>query len=542
MSITVSDALKIGAMSSCKLIGGRGGLNRKVSYIDTMEVPNIQPWLKKNLLLITTGYSIKDDADALPQLIRNLKKVGAAGLAVKTRFLGDISETTVELADRLAIPLIEIPKEIPFVEITMPLMKAIVDEHNRNLEFSERMNRKFLELELDNGGFESIAKALSNLIGLPIIIVSRGFSVLASSGEKAYPVPKAFLEPGPHGDLRLSGRICSQITGNKVLLQLAVSEAARLFVRRVMVKKQVYGYICVVSRARSLDDMQLIALNHAATSVALEISKIQKLDEHMRFLQNSLFLDLLAGSVKTENEAQGRAQLLHWPSLPIRVAVADIDQFESFSRTVSEEKVQNLKTNIHSLIHDNLLAFNHTVIMQSDSFVVLLPDSYSKENLLSTFRTIRTLIQTRYHVTVTIGISDVCNAYTDLPHHYGEACDAITIGRNQDSSGPVQMISDVRLEQAILKSCSTPYFSRYVEDTIGKLERYDREHQTDLTKTLDILLENMGARQKTAEKLFIHRNTLAGRIDKIEKITGFNLAKNEDLFRLGFALKIRFYV
>ncbi len=152
LSITVADALKIGALSSCKLIAGSRGLNRQVSYIDSMEVPNIQPWLKKNLLMVTTGYSIKDDAKALLRLIIDLYKAGAAGLAIKTRFLGEVSENAIRLAERLAIPLIEIPKEIPFVEITMPLMKAIVDEHNNNMEFSERMNQKFLELELNNGG------------------------------------------------------------------------------------------------------------------------------------------------------------------------------------------------------------------------------------------------------------------------------------------------------------------------------------------------------------------------------------------------------
>ncbi|XOQ44173.1 MAG: hypothetical protein ACFWTN_07020 [Clostridium sp.] len=111
-----------------------------------------------------------------------------------------------------------------------------------------------------------------------------------------------------------------------------------------------------------------------------------------------------------------------------------------------------------------------------------------------------------------------------------------------DSDGPVQIIDNVRLEQAMLKSCSTPYFSKYVTNTIGKLEQYDREHGTDLTNTLDVLIQNMGARQKTAEKLFIHRNTLANRISRIEKITGLDLSKNENLFRLGFALKIRFYL
>lgn len=542
MSITVEDALKIGAMKSCKLIAGRDGINRTVSYIDTMEVPNIKPWLKKNMLLITTGYAIKDDADALSSLIRDLKKADAAGLAVKTRFIGDISDKTVELSNRLALPLIEIPKDIAFVDITMPLIKAIVDEHNKNLEFSERMNKKFLELELNDSGFSGIAKTLSNLIGLPIVIVSRSFSVLATSDDKGYLIPNSVIESDSLGNPRLSRLISSQITRKDILQHLTAPDHSLIFVRSIAVKKQICGYICIISRTKTLDDMQLIALNHAATSVALEISKLQKLEEHINFLQNSLFLDILAGNVKTKDEAQGRANLLHWPTPPIRVAVVDINHFESVCKSISEEKVQKLKESIYYLIRDRLYFGNCIVMLYSDSFVVLLPNSTSVSKLKLTFEKIYTLIKKQYQISVTVGISDLCGSYLDLPLHYEEACDAIAIGRTMDSDGPVQIIDNVRLEQAMLKSCSTPYFSKYVTNTIGKLEQYDREHGTDLTNTLDVLIKNMGARQKTAEKLFIHRNTLANRISRIEQITGLDLSKNENLFRLGFALKIRFYL
>ncbi|WP_164919089.1 MULTISPECIES: PucR family transcriptional regulator [Acutalibacteraceae] len=543
MSIVVSDALKIGALSSCKLIAGKDGLNRKVSYIDTMEVPNIQPWLKKNLLLITTGYSIKDDPEALPRLIVDLQKAGAAGLAIKTRFLGDISGETIRLADEMGVPLIEIPKEIPTVEITMPLMKAIVDEHYHNLEFSERMNRKFLELELNNGSFDNIAKTLANLIALPVFIVSRTYSVLAAAG-KGSSIPDSIFEADQSGGRRLSKQISSQIAGNDVLFRLENPEVPALFVRSVSVKKQICGYIIVLCQGPDLDDMQLIALNHASISVALEISKLQKLDEHMRFLQNSLFLDLLAGNVKTKEEAESRARLLRWPLPPVRVAVADIDRFEAVSQNLSEEKIQNLKESLHQLIRDHLLSQNFpcAVIIHSDKFVTLLPKSVAAEKITATFNRIRSLIECRHGLSVTVGISDPCASYAELPFHYGEACDAIAIGRAPGSGGPVQMISNVRFEQAILKSCSTVYFRRYVENTIGKLEQYDRQRGTDLAKTLAVLTENMGARQKTAEKLFIHRNTLANRIGKIEKITGVDLSQNENLYRFGFALKIRRYL
>lgn len=544
MSITVADALQIGGMSRCKLLAGSKGLSRKVSYIDTMEIPNIKPWLKKNLLVITTGYSIRDDVSALPRLIADLGKIGAAGLAIKTRFLGDIPAETICLANRLAIPLIEIPHEIPFVELTMPLMKAIVGEHNRNLEFSEKMNQKFIELELNNGSFESIAKTLSTLVGLPVVIASKSFSVLAAS---EMPMPQGLLTSNANGDLKLSENVCTSlanIRGNDILLYPDIPKLPRLTVRCIVIRKQICGYICVLGRDRPLDDMQLIVLHHAATSVALEISKLQKLDEHVRFMQNSLFIDLLAGNVKSANEAESRAKLLRWPAPPARLALVDVDRFGSVIRNFSEERIQNLKESLHQMISDCLALYHHAyiVLIYGNSFVILLSDTFPAQEMIKAFNVIFGLIKNRYNISVTIGISDPRSNYVDLPVCYEEACDAVAIGRVASSNGRVQMISNVRFEQALLKSCSTKYFSLYVQNTIGKLEQYDQQHETDLTKTLDILIEHMGARKQTAEKLYIHRNTLSNRLSKIEKIIGLDLSKNENLYRLGFALRIRYYV
>lgn len=545
MAITVADALKIGAMSSCKLIAGEKGIDRKISYIDTMEVPDIQPWLKKHVLLITTGYSIKDNAaGALPRLINGLNEVNAAGLAIKTRFVGGIPKDTIALADRLSLPLIEIPKEIPFVDITMPILRVIVDEHNRNLEFSERMNRKFIELELNHGGFDSIAKMLADLMNLPVVIVSCSFQVLAMSGAGKKKVPDSLLVPGHGGTPALSPSVTARILEDNILTKLETPAGTHLFVRGISVKRQNCGFLLAVCDNCVLDDMQIIALNHAATSVALEISKSQKLEEHLRYLQNNLFLDLTAGKVKGNDEAQSRAQLLHWPILPLRVSAVDINRFEKVSRNASEERIQEIKESIQQLIQSVLSAKSctGTVMIHSDSFVILLPDTKSREELTDLFSFLCARIKKNFQLEVTVGISDPCGTYLDVVTAYGEACDAIAIARIPRHPHSVRMICDVRLEQALMKSCSQPYFRRYIEGTIGKLEEYDRSHGADLTGTLDELVENLGARQKTAETLFIHRNTLANRMKKIEEIIGMNLSDPENLFRLGVALKIRFYL
>ena len=127
MELTVERALHVGALAQCKLLGGSSGVERIIQWVDTMEIPEITPWLKKNELLITTGYAIKNEAGALMELLRDLHRAQAAGIAIKTRFLGSISSEAVALADTLQIPLIEIPPDIPFIDITHPLMKALVD-------------------------------------------------------------------------------------------------------------------------------------------------------------------------------------------------------------------------------------------------------------------------------------------------------------------------------------------------------------------------------------------------------------------------------
>src|SRR5512137_2308970 len=131
--MTVAEALKIGALRQCKLLAGSRSTDNIINFVDSMEVPDITPWLKSNELLVTTGYSIKDDHDALVRLIESLKQVKAAGLAIKSRYMGQIPQDIIKLAEKLSLPLIEIPEDVPFIQITHPLMKAIASRQTCNL-------------------------------------------------------------------------------------------------------------------------------------------------------------------------------------------------------------------------------------------------------------------------------------------------------------------------------------------------------------------------------------------------------------------------
>jgi sugar diacid utilization regulator len=79
----------------------------------------------------------------------------------------------------------------------------------------------------------------------------------------------------------------------------------------------------------------------------------------------------------------------------------------------------------------------------------------------------------------------------------------------------------------------------FYNETIQKLEEYDRENNAQLTQLLKTYLENNGSLQLVSEKLFIHRNTVTNQLKKIEKIVGYDPTDLEDkiMFFLGFYIK-----
>ena len=72
---------------------------------------------------------------------------------------------------------------------------------------------------------------------------------------------------------------------------------------------------------------------------------------------------------------------------------------------------------------------------------------------------------------------------------------------------------------------------------IGSLIDYDREHHSELLKTLFAYLNEFGALEATAAKLYVHRNSLRYRLTRIAELTGWDLNDPEHRFHLNLACR-----
>lgn len=409
------------------------------------------------------------------------------------------------------------------------------------------IHKKFMELELSGDGILSIAEMVYSMLQLPIIITDEYFKILALkySDENENILKWGFQE---------NRESCSSFFNNLKEVELGAEiescevdlnrKQKFMFVRKVVAKNNVCGYIFVYGEHKQMDEMNIIILDHAVTTVALEFSKKEVLHEHMNLMENNFFIDLVMSNTKSEEEVNYRVQFFSWPKAPVSLIIFDIDSFEINTRVKTEMEILKLKRKISEVIY-NIMDENSIeckVISKSDSFSCIMPNKLKKHELLIIVKDIQKNIKEEVNITMTVGV--VCNIHTymELCKAHEDARDAIEICRRGEEECKVVFISDVRFEQAILHSRNNKYLKDYIDDTIDKLIKYDKNHNTQLVNTLEILIENMGVRTQASEQLYLHRNTLLNRIRKIEWITGYDLSRAQQLFELGIALKIKKYL
>lgn len=90
---------------------------------------------------------------------------------------------------------------------------------------------------------------------------------------------------------------------------------------------------------------------------------------------------------------------------------------------------------------------------------------------------------------------------------------------------------------ALLEFVAPRTRAAFAQEVLGELIRYDDEHRTDLVETLGVFLESGGSWRQAADRLHLHASTLRYRVQRIESLTGRDLASMADRVDLHIALR-----
>src|SRR3954447_3003103 len=82
-AIAVREALALDCMRGATIVAGADGAGRLIRGVNVMEDADIVRWMRGGELLLTTGYTIRDDPAALARLVPALADRELAGLVIK---------------------------------------------------------------------------------------------------------------------------------------------------------------------------------------------------------------------------------------------------------------------------------------------------------------------------------------------------------------------------------------------------------------------------------------------------------------------------
>lgn len=136
---------------------------------------------------------------------------------------------------------------------------------------------------------------------------------------------------------------------------------------------------------------------------------------------------------------------------------------------------------------------------------------------------------------VLIAIDGICESWMDIPAAFAQAKGTLEIAcRYNQKDGVIR--SDDYLTEYTLLHIPAQERQRFTSTVLGKLCTGKPRQRELLLQTLRTYFQNDMNAQKTAEELFIHRNTLNMRLNKIREWSGLSPQRFQDAFHLRMAI------
>ena len=476
MGISVREALRLPSLARGRLVAGVRGLDRRITSVNMMEVPDIGAYVRAGELLVTTAYPLRDDAAALDELVGMLASRDLAGLALKPRrYIDALPPAMLGAAERLDFPLIELPDDASFNDVLADVLGSILNRHALQLERARAIHDRLNAVALAGGSLHELIDALSSLVGHAGAVFDTHGEVVASVG----------VQPESRAP-------CTS--------------------RPIQAGSQRHGEMVLWADEAELGSDGVIALEHAATIAALEIAQARLLLSREQRHRVLLLEDLVSGRPRNPGEIAERVAAYGWNLATPRAAIVVVLRDESGdSPEVGGRPLE-----------DQLLGVARSVLgreaigwgLRTGIAILADADREAAGRLAAAIR--------REHPQLhsAVGIGRRCAGLDGLHHSYREATEAASLGHELRGSDFVLTYDELGVYRLLQSLVADGLLRRYCEETLRPLLEYDHKHRGSLVRTLEVYLRHERNMAAAARELFVHYNTLRYRLQQISALTG----------------------
>ncbi|AYW46150.1 PucR family transcriptional regulator ligand-binding domain-containing protein [Tetragenococcus koreensis] len=549
--MNVAEFLKLPMAHNFKVLTGDDvGLDRIITGANILDNPKADDWLTAGELIITTGYFFYESYAQQKRYFQHFQELNIAAVCIKTgQFFTEIPNELIKLSRQLGLPLIEIPYGVAFSKVLKTVMNQLSSDLASEQQFTLDIYSQFFESSLNNGGIDYIAKKLKTIVENPVLVTTSNWEVLSLAGfenefrqtlnkqGKEYHFPKQSLQNLPKNVEQVQHPFYRKLYKNEQEVLCCIMP---IFFNQIN-----YGYIIVYLKNRSLVNTDYIALESCTMSIALEVAHQTEKERVNNQVYRDFFAHLFAGKI-TNVETLRTFNIdinveLDYSVYIISVYFPKISNKTLFEqRKYEEQAMQMLLSALHRYIQNNFLDSN--VFKQGNQLIGLLGNAketkqaavQAEQNkiLNRLLKYLKQQINRTLHFSIVVGSSQ---PILSVAKSYSEATNMLnTVAATQSG---IHFLNEFYLDTFLSEQISTQAAAEFSAHYLHKLIAYDQKNHLNLLQTLASYLANQQNIAATARKLYIHRNTLIYRIERIEDILAIDITEPNIALSLQLALK-----
>ncbi|EGO8419277.1 PucR family transcriptional regulator [Enterococcus faecalis] len=535
----LDEVLALPRFSDLQLLSSHSNLTQPLESVEITETPDVADFIPKNVMILTTAMIYKDDQEKLKPFIDSLKQAECTALGIKVgRFLDEISPEIVAYASAVDLPLIKIPSTQPLGGLLHEIVGYLRDSKTEQMSVAFDIQKRFSTLLMQDVDATRFIAEFAKILNAPIILLSPWQQVIAHSNY-FYGNQKSaefFIE-------QLSKDHFQQLAQEKKIFRLQDERQENIQVAGFPIRVNDYFpyYLLVLSPEQIPYPISEFAIDQAILVLTFMLFKNQKIAESFEHLKTD-FLDRL---LDTHQEALSKHQ--NWLELWKNYRLINSDYYQlaivygvtkpenethiRYQQAEGQLIFQWLKEQLPEILPDVAL-----FKLKNQNKSILIFQSKKNDHLMI-LQNLAERLQQALPITIRFALGNAYENLEDLPNSYIEASSTLEASLHAQKPATVQLFHPKGLA-GLFEKIGTQDVEYFCQQQLKELAYPTEPTLQELRKTLKVFLDFNCEITKTANALYLHRNTIKYRMNQCEKLLGTSIQEPETSLLLRVALEL----
>lgn len=532
-AITVEEVRKLALPIGATVLAGQEALRNIVTWTALIYPQEIGPKpLNKGELVILAplerNLSIPNrDATVVRQAVES----GAAAVVLAE----SPSSLALQEARTGSMPLILLPGGQTVRDVERTVITLLLDRQAQIERRGQQVYRQLTQISSQNLGMAELVGAIGDLTNKAVIVHDKRLRVVQQfvQPEMADNWDEIVQFVGQMSNLPDKMRNRHQVSGlDQPVLDQEMEGGLRRVIAPIVNQAVGRGYISIIARSDSFDEVDYLVAQYGAEACALEMAKAKAISETEKRLRGTFLDRLLIGDVNQQEAVRQGERFSHNMSMP---HIAMVLSWQG----VDIPSLRRLETLINGIVSNRR---EEALVWQRDDHVVIFHATAVDDPIDASLKLAEAIRQEARRQQpqhrVAIGLGQKALHVNHWRDSYQDAQQAIDLAVRLETDEPLY-IGDLGVYQLILRLDDRETLLTFSNQMLGPLLDYDERNRADLIKTLEAFFACHGNLSKTAEKLIVHRNTLLYRMNRISEIADMDLNRPETRLGVHLALVVR---